>query len=72
MFNELFHVSFTEKLKFMPKPIDRRLELASTSKIHCKAYGAPPPIVKWVKVSKYTQKYIYFIQRLRRIVRPSL
>ncbi|ODN06678.1 Tyrosine-protein kinase-like otk [Orchesella cincta] len=39
----------TETLKFMPKPVDRKLELGSTSKIHCKAHGASPLKIRWVK-----------------------
>lgn len=34
----------------MPKPVDRKLELGSTSKIHCKAHGASPLKIRWVKV----------------------
>ncbi|XP_020293317.1 tyrosine-protein kinase-like otk, partial [Pseudomyrmex gracilis] len=38
-----------EKLKFSPQPVNKRLELASTAKVSCKAQGATNPAVKWVK-----------------------
>lgn len=45
-----YFVFLLETLKFMPKPVDRKLELGSTSKIHCKAHGASPLKIRWVKV----------------------
>lgn len=43
-----------ERLKFVPTPINKNLELGSNSKIYCKARGSTPPIVKWIlyKTSK--------------------
>lgn len=38
-----------EKLKFLPQPVNKRLELGSTAKVSCKAQGATNPAVKWVK-----------------------
>lgn len=38
-----------EKLKFAPKPVSTHLELGTTKKLHCKAHGASPPVVKWIK-----------------------
>ncbi|KAF8784423.1 Inactive tyrosine-protein kinase 7 like protein [Argiope bruennichi] len=39
-----------EKLKFMPAPVNRKLELGSNAKIYCKAGGSTPPIVKWSRI----------------------
>lgn len=33
----------------MPPPVNKKLELGSTAKIHCKAQGTPPPIIHWEK-----------------------
>ena len=41
--------SFPEKLKFRPVPINTKLELGSTSKVHCNADGQSPPVVRWLK-----------------------
>ncbi|KAG1696493.1 Inactive tyrosine-protein kinase 7 [Nymphon striatum] len=41
-----------EKLKFVPVPVDKNLELGSNSKIYCKARGSSKPVVKWVKKEK--------------------
>ena len=38
-----------EQLKFNLQPISKKLELGSSSKVHCKAQGNPVPIVRWVK-----------------------
>lgn len=42
-------LSVKEKLKFLPPPVNKRLELGSTAKVSCKAQGAINPTVKWVK-----------------------
>ncbi|KAL3284491.1 hypothetical protein HHI36_018652 [Cryptolaemus montrouzieri] len=42
-------VSVIETLKFVPPPVDRKLELGTVSKVHCKAQGTPPPNVRWMK-----------------------
>ncbi|GAB6021777.1 hypothetical protein CHUAL_004354 [Chamberlinius hualienensis] len=38
-----------ENLKFVPVPVNRKLELSSKSKIYCKARGSVKPVVRWVK-----------------------
>lgn len=38
-----------EILKFAPPPVNKKLELGSAAKLHCKAQGTPPPIVHWQK-----------------------
>ncbi|KAJ9574837.1 hypothetical protein L9F63_007997 [Diploptera punctata] len=38
-----------EKLKFSPRPVNKKLELGSSAKIYCKAQGDLPPIIKWFK-----------------------
>ena len=49
-----FHDSFSEKLKFRPPPVNKKLELGSVTKIHCKAEGdgQSDPIVHWLKEGK--------------------
>lgn len=42
-------VLFSEILKFAPPPVNKKLELGSTAKIHCKAQGTPPPTIRWEK-----------------------
>ncbi|XP_034939259.1 tyrosine-protein kinase-like otk [Chelonus insularis] len=42
-------LSIREKLKFSPPPVDKRLELNSTTKVYCKAQGATNPTVRWMK-----------------------
>ncbi|XP_066594792.1 tyrosine-protein kinase-like otk isoform X2 [Prorops nasuta] len=41
-----------EKLKFSPRPIDKKLELNSTARVSCKAQGSTIPSVKWIKEGK--------------------
>ncbi|KRT79751.1 Immunoglobulin, partial [Oryctes borbonicus] len=43
-------VSVTEILKFVPPPVNKKLELGTVAKIHCKAQGTPPPIIHWEKL----------------------
>ncbi|XP_054708800.1 inactive tyrosine-protein kinase 7-like [Uloborus diversus] len=38
-----------EKLKFIPAPVSRKLELGSNAKIYCKAGGSTPPLVNWTR-----------------------
>ncbi|KAL1124690.1 hypothetical protein AAG570_001314, partial [Ranatra chinensis] len=38
-----------EKLKFSPRPVNKNLELGTVKKVHCKAQGSTPPVVKWFK-----------------------
>lgn len=42
-------LNIREKLKFLPAPVDKKLELNSTAKVSCKAQGSTNPIVKWIK-----------------------
>jgi hypothetical protein len=39
-----------EKLKFSPRPVNKKLELGSSARVYCKAQGALPPVIKWFKV----------------------
>lgn len=48
---------FTEKLKFIPAPVNRKLELGSNAKIYCKAGGATPPVVKWTKIDARSSEW---------------
>ncbi len=43
------NLTVREKLKFFNIPTNKNLELMSNAKIVCKARGASPAIVKWVK-----------------------
>ncbi|GFS45045.1 inactive tyrosine-protein kinase 7 [Nephila pilipes] len=43
-------LSVKEKLKFIPAPVNRKLELGSNAKIYCKAGGSAPPVVKWSRI----------------------
>lgn len=52
-----------EMLKFVPPPVSRKLELGSNSKIHCKARGSPPPIVRWIKEGQ--QPYLEWPPHIR-------
>ncbi|XP_043256636.1 tyrosine-protein kinase-like otk [Colletes gigas] len=47
--SEPANLAVEEKLKFSPEPVDKRLELGSTSKVPCKSQGATNPMVKWIK-----------------------
>lgn len=38
-----------EQLRFVPPPVNKKLELDSVGRIHCKAQGTPPPIIRWEK-----------------------
>ncbi|XP_049864534.1 inactive tyrosine-protein kinase 7-like [Schistocerca gregaria] len=38
-----------EKLKFNPRPVNKKLELGSESRVYCKAQGSDPPVIKWFK-----------------------
>lgn len=43
-------ITVIEVLKFAPAPADKKLELGSMAKVHCKAQGTPVPLVRWRKV----------------------
>ncbi|KAF5296174.1 hypothetical protein FQA39_LY12628 [Lamprigera yunnana] len=47
--SKLATVSVIEVLKFSPPPVNKKLELGSTAKIHCKAQGTPSPSIRWEK-----------------------
>ncbi|XP_046400427.1 inactive tyrosine-protein kinase 7-like [Ischnura elegans] len=38
-----------ERLKFLPRPVNKRLELDSVGKLYCKVQGAKPLRVRWMK-----------------------
>ncbi|KAG5887633.1 hypothetical protein JTB14_030903 [Gonioctena quinquepunctata] len=42
-------ISVIEQLRFVPAPVNKKMELGSVAKIHCKAQGTPPPIIRWEK-----------------------
>jgi PTK7 protein tyrosine kinase 7 len=42
-------ISVIEALKFVPPPVNKKLELGSVARVHCKAQGTPPPIINWEK-----------------------
>lgn len=44
-----YKLNVIEKLKFIPRPISKKLELGTNSKIPCKAQGTPTPVVRWLK-----------------------
>ncbi|KAL1233734.1 Inactive tyrosine-protein kinase [Trichinella spiralis] len=41
-----------ERLKFSPRPVDRKLELNSDVQIPCRAVGHAPTKVKWLRLSR--------------------
>ncbi|XP_066909298.1 inactive tyrosine-protein kinase 7 isoform X1 [Halyomorpha halys] len=49
IFSSPASLTVKEKLKFAPKPVSTHLELGTPKKVHCKAHGATPPFVKWIK-----------------------
>lgn len=48
-----------EQLKFSPPPVNKRLELNASAKIHCKVQGTPTPKVAWHKVYMFYYLFIY-------------
>lgn len=48
----IFNDFIAEKLKFSPPPVNKKLELGSVGKIHCKAQGGTSgsPTVRWIKI----------------------
>ncbi|XP_074038499.1 tyrosine-protein kinase-like otk isoform X2 [Leptinotarsa decemlineata] len=42
-------ISVIEQLRFVPAPVNKKMELGSIAKVHCKAQGTPPPIIRWEK-----------------------
>ncbi|XP_076264901.1 tyrosine-protein kinase-like otk isoform X2 [Rhynchophorus ferrugineus] len=42
-------ISVIEQLRFVPPPVNKKLELDRAAKIHCKAQGTPPPLIHWEK-----------------------
>ncbi|XP_067131155.1 inactive tyrosine-protein kinase 7-like [Centruroides vittatus] len=47
--SESITLNVKEKLKFVPPPVNKKLELNSNAKIYCKARATTPPKVKWIK-----------------------
>ncbi|CAG9864509.1 unnamed protein product [Phyllotreta striolata] len=45
-------ISVIEQLRFVPAPVNKKMELGSMAKVHCKAQGTPPPIIRWEKDGK--------------------
>ncbi|KAK8786259.1 hypothetical protein V5799_023966 [Amblyomma americanum] len=45
-----------ERLKFVPAPVSRNLELGSNAKVYCRARGSPVPIVRWIKEDESRQQ----------------
>lgn len=45
-----------ERLKFSPRPVNKKLELGSSARVYCRAQGTLPLIIKWLKVM-----YIYIL-----------
>lgn len=43
-----------EKLKFNPKPVDKKFEYGTSVRIHCTATGEIAPKIKWMQVSTVT------------------
>ena len=37
----------TGRLKFKVVPVSKKLELGSSSKVHCRAQGSPTPSLRW-------------------------
>ncbi|XP_060519446.1 tyrosine-protein kinase-like otk [Cylas formicarius] len=50
-------ISVIEQLRFVPPPVNKKLELDSVAKIHCKAQGTPPPIVRWEREGKSSENF---------------
>ncbi|KAG8225401.1 hypothetical protein J437_LFUL004601 [Ladona fulva] len=46
-----------ERLKFLPRPVNKRLELGSIGKLYCKAQGAFPPVVRWMKAGDPSSEF---------------
>ncbi|XP_075214156.1 inactive tyrosine-protein kinase 7-like [Lycorma delicatula] len=51
-----------EKLKFSPRPVDKKLELGSVKKVYCKAQGSTPPVIKWIKEGEKLYEFPEHIQ----------
>nr|XP_022915980.1 tyrosine-protein kinase-like otk isoform X2 [Onthophagus taurus] len=50
-------ISVIEILKFAPPPVNKKLELGTVAKIHCKAQGTPPPIIHWEKIGSNSEGF---------------
>ncbi|PSN56697.1 Tyrosine-protein kinase-like otk [Blattella germanica] len=51
-----FISNVAEKLKFSPRPINKKLELGNPAKVYCKAQGARPPVIKWFKEGQHGEQ----------------
>ncbi|CAG9824276.1 unnamed protein product [Phaedon cochleariae] len=49
VFSKPATISVIELLRFVPSPVNKKMELGSIARIHCKAQGTPPPIIHWEK-----------------------
>ncbi|XP_072398621.1 tyrosine-protein kinase-like otk isoform X1 [Diabrotica undecimpunctata] len=49
VFSKPATISVIEQLRFVPAPVNKKMELGSIAKVHCKAQGTPPPIIRWEK-----------------------
>ncbi|XP_068084846.1 inactive tyrosine-protein kinase 7 [Anabrus simplex] len=38
-----------EKLKFSPRPVNKKLELDSEARVYCRAQGSSPLVIRWAK-----------------------
>ncbi|RWS05559.1 inactive tyrosine-protein kinase 7-like protein [Dinothrombium tinctorium] len=47
--SNVINLTVREKLRFFPIPTNRKLELGSFSKVHCKARSFLRPSIKWIK-----------------------
>lgn len=56
-------ITVRERLKFVPAPVSRNLELGSNAKVYCKARGSPAPIVRWIKEGQ--QPYLEWPPHIR-------
>lgn len=49
VFSRAGRLAVRERLKFVPKPVDKKIELNNSTQIPCRAVGHIPPKVKWLK-----------------------
>ncbi|CAN8000558.1 unnamed protein product, partial [Ixodes hexagonus] len=61
--SKVANIQVRERLKFVPAPVSRNLELGSNAKVYCKARGSPAPIVRWIKEGQ--QPYLEWPPHIR-------
>ncbi|XP_059479817.1 inactive tyrosine-protein kinase 7-like [Neocloeon triangulifer] len=49
IYSKKAHIYVNEKLKFNPRPVNKKFELGSSVKLYCKAQGADRPVVRWMR-----------------------